>query len=71
MSYDQAFKWAFIGFVAFLDVVLLHYCNLQLQWSDLLMPAGCAALLIGLSVYYHHRGGEPLVLCMVSLLQLG
>jgi membrane-associated phospholipid phosphatase len=71
MSYDQTIKWAFIGSIAVLDILLLNCCNIELQWDDLLVPVACGALLAGLSIYYHQRGGDSLVLCMVALLHLG
>lgn len=71
MSYDQALKWAFIGLIGFVDLVLLTVCPLALQWSDLLLPGVCAVLLSVMSLYYHPRDGESLVLCMVTLLQMG
>jgi len=71
MSYDQAIKWIFIGGVALADLVLLSFCNMELQVSDLVVPLLCGIFLSVMSIYYHHRGGDSLVLCMVSLIQLG
>ena len=71
MSIDQAIKWAFIGLIGLVDLLLLMICPLELQWSDLLAPGLCAVFLVVMSLYYHHRGGESLVLCMVTLLQMG
>ena len=71
MSWDQAIKWMIIGAVAAVDVVVLQFCSLLPQWHDLLLPAACAVLLIGMSIYYHVRHEEPLVVCMVTMLQVG
>ncbi len=71
MSIDQAIKWAFIGTIAVLDLVLLNFCRIELQWSDLIVPAVGGMLLAALSWFYHRRGGDSLVLCMVTLLHVG
>lgn len=71
MSYDQIIKWAFVGFVAVLDVILLSLCHLEVQWRGLVVPAACGILLAGLSIHYHKRGANELVLCMVTLLHVG
>ncbi len=71
MSFDQAIKWALIGIIALIDLVLLKFCNLTPQYSDLIVPAIGGMLLVGLSIYYHQRGGDSLVLCMVTLLHIG
>jgi membrane-associated phospholipid phosphatase len=71
MSVDQFLKWSFIAIVATIDLILLSFCNLELQWSDLLVPAVLGMLLVALSLYYHRNQGETLVLCMVTLVQMG
>ena len=71
MSYDNLTKWAFIVAIGIVDLVLLAFCPIAIQWDELILPACLAVLLILLSIYYHQRDGESLVLCMVSLLQLG
>jgi len=71
MSYDQIIKWAFISTIILIDIVLLSFCPLVLQWSDLIKPGLCAILLAVLSIYYTYRGGDSLVLCMVTLLHIG
>lgn len=71
MSVDQAIKWLFIGLIALINLILLSFCNIELQWTDLALPAFCGILLGGFAIHYHLRGDEPLVLCMVSLIQMG
>lgn len=71
MSVDQIIKWSFIALIAIVDLVLLNFCNMELQWSDLIVPAWLCLLLMGLSIYYHRNSGESLVLCMVTLMQMG
>jgi membrane-associated phospholipid phosphatase len=71
MSIDQALKWGFVGLIAALDLVLLNFCNIELQWSDLRVPLVGGLLLAALSVHYYRRGGDALVLCMVTLMHIG
>ena len=71
MSVDQAIKWLFIGLIVLINLVLLSFGNIELQWTDLALPAGSGILLGGLAIHYHLRGDEPLVLCMLSLVQMG
>jgi membrane-associated phospholipid phosphatase len=71
MSVDQFIKWSFIAIVAIVDIILLSFCNMELQWSDLTVPASLGALLTVLAIYYHRNDGDSLVLCMVTLIQMG
>ncbi len=71
MSVDQAIKWTIILTVVGIDLILLAIFPLHPRWTDLLAPALCGILLAGLSLHYHRRGGDSLVLCMVSLLHVG
>ena len=71
MSVDQFIKWSFIAAVAVIDLILLNFCKIELQWTDLIVPAVGGTLLLFLSLYYHRHEGESLVVCMVTLLQVG
>ncbi len=71
MSVDQIAKWAFIFGLVVLDVALLNFCDFRFRWSDLTAPAVCGTVLACLAWYHHRKQNPSLVLCSVSLLQLG
>ncbi len=71
MSYDHAIKWIMIAAIALLDLVLLAFLPLSIQWVELVAPASISGLIGVLVFRFHQRQSSPcLVLFGVSFIQL-